>query len=83
MVAKDDFVADMSEVLKGQTAVVTGSSSGIGRAIALELAGAGAHVLVHARRNGHDAEQVPARRVESNGFDRAGFRLLPGVGDEA
>ncbi|HEX2473976.1 MAG TPA: SDR family NAD(P)-dependent oxidoreductase, partial [Lacipirellulaceae bacterium] len=37
--------------LSGQTAVVTGSSSGIGRAIALELAHAGADVLVHARQN--------------------------------
>jgi 3-oxoacyl-[acyl-carrier protein] reductase len=51
-------VADTAEILKGQTAVVTGSSSGIGRAIALALADAGANVLVHARQNGHDAEQV-------------------------
>jgi 3-oxoacyl-[acyl-carrier protein] reductase len=56
--AGDDLVADAAEILKGQTAVVTGSSSGIGRAIALELANAGANVLVHARRNGHDAEEV-------------------------
>ena len=55
--AKDDFVAEAAELLKGQTAVVTGSSSGIGRAIALELADAGANVLVHARRNGNDAEE--------------------------
>jgi 3-oxoacyl-[acyl-carrier protein] reductase len=36
--------------LAGQTAVVTGSTSGIGRAIALALAEAGANVLVHGRR---------------------------------
>lgn len=36
--------------LLGLTAVVTGSTSGIGRAIALELAAAGADVLVHGRR---------------------------------
>jgi len=42
--------------LTGQTAVVTGSSSGIGRAIALELAAAGASVLVHARANRQGAE---------------------------
>jgi 3-oxoacyl-[acyl-carrier protein] reductase len=46
--------------LNGLTAVVTGSSSGIGRAIALELAAAGADCLVHARRNRAGAESVAA-----------------------
>jgi 3-oxoacyl-[acyl-carrier protein] reductase len=54
--------------LKGQTAVVTGSSSGIGRAIALALAEAGANVLVHARQNGRDAENV-ALHARSRGQD--------------
>ena len=44
--------------LAGKTAVVTGSSSGIGRAIALELAAAGADVLVHARSSHRAAEAV-------------------------
>jgi len=44
--------------LSGRRAVVTGSSSGIGRAIALELAAAGADVLVHGRRSPQAAEQV-------------------------
>ena len=47
----------MSE-LAGKTAIVTGSSSGIGRAIALELASAGANVLVHARSSHRAAEAV-------------------------
>ncbi len=51
---------DTAEQLTGQIAVVTGSSSGIGRAIALELALAGADVLVHARRNRQGAEQTAA-----------------------
>lgn len=55
---------DASEILKGQTAIVTGSSSGIGQAIAIELAAAGANVLVHARRNRQGAEDV-ALRVRS------------------
>jgi len=38
---------DSPSTLSGQWALVTGSSSGIGRAIALELAAAGANVLVH------------------------------------
>jgi len=36
--------------LEGKTAIVTGSSSGIGKAIALRFAGEGARVVVAARR---------------------------------
>ncbi len=50
----------MSSELDGFTAVVTGSSSGIGRAIALELAAAGADCLVHARQNRAGADAVAA-----------------------
>ena len=35
--------------LAGRTALVTGSSSGLGEAIAHRLASSGAHVLVHGR----------------------------------
>jgi 3-oxoacyl-[acyl-carrier protein] reductase len=51
-------MASIDNSLSGKTAVVTGSSSGIGRAIALELARAGANVLIHARRNRAGAEEV-------------------------
>src|SRR5262245_57355459 len=44
--------------LTGQTALVTGSSSGIGRAIALELARAGADVIIHRRSAEQAAEAV-------------------------
>ena len=44
--------------LLGTKAVVTGSSGGIGRAIALELARAGADVLVHAGRNRSAGERL-------------------------
>ena len=45
-------------MLKGQTALVTGASRGIGRAIALRLAGAGAELLLHYHSNQAAAESV-------------------------
>jgi len=44
--------------LAGLTAVVTGAASGIGQAIALELATAGAHVVIHTRANQAGATQT-------------------------
>lgn len=53
--------------LMGMKAVVTGSTSGIGRAIALELARAGADIIIHGRQPGpreaHVAAQVQAAGV--------------------
>jgi 3-oxoacyl-[acyl-carrier protein] reductase len=46
--------------LEGKTALVTGASRGIGRAIALALAKAGARVLVHYGRSAQDAESLLA-----------------------
>jgi 2-amino-4-hydroxy-6-hydroxymethyldihydropteridine diphosphokinase len=50
--------APSARELAGQCALVTGSTSGIGRAIALELAAAGADVVVHGRRSRDAAEEV-------------------------
>jgi len=47
--------------LTGRSAVVTGASTGIGRAIAIELARAGANVLVHTRAQRGKALEVAAR----------------------
>jgi NAD(P)-dependent dehydrogenase (short-subunit alcohol dehydrogenase family) len=44
--------------LKNKTALVTGASRGIGRATAVALAEAGAHVLVHYGRSAHEAESL-------------------------
>ena len=66
--------------LSGRSAVVTGSSSGIGRAIAVELAVAGADVVIHCARSIAAAEQV-ADAVRALG-GRAG--VIPAdLGDEA
>jgi len=55
-----------SRELAGRVAAVTGSSGGIGRAIALELAAGGADVIVHCRKS-IDAAQAVAREVEALG----------------
>jgi 3-oxoacyl-[acyl-carrier protein] reductase len=46
--------------LQNKTALVTGASKGIGRATALALAKAGAHVVVHYGRSAQEAESLVA-----------------------
>lgn len=55
---------------KGKHALVTGSSRGIGRGIALKLAKEGAHVAVHYFRNRESAQATleKIRELGSNGF---------------
>ena len=54
------------QLLKGQKALVTGGSSGIGKAVAIELAKAGAEVVVNYARGGDKAKEVVAE-IEKNG----------------
>ena len=52
--------------LKGRVAVVTGSSRGLGRAIAVKLAGLGARIVVNYRDN-QDAAEETLRLVREAG----------------
>jgi len=77
--------------LAGRVALVTGASKGIGRAIALELAEAGADLVINARGSaaldavaaeirarGRDVEAVPAERGDG-GRRPAGRRARRGA----
>lgn len=65
----------MTADLSGKIALVTGSSRGIGRAIALALANAGADVAVHCRVSRAEAEQV------ASSIHQSGQRALVLQGD--
>src|SRR6186713_2639746 len=65
--------------LSGRVAVVVGGTSGIGRAIALGLADAGADVVVTGRRASH-VEEV-AGQIEARG--RSSLRIPADVADVA
>jgi len=56
-----------SAPLAGQTALVTGASRGIGRAVALELASAGATVAVNYASSATAAEEVVAQIIATGG----------------
>jgi 2-amino-4-hydroxy-6-hydroxymethyldihydropteridine diphosphokinase len=55
----------LGKELQGLRALVTGSTAGIGRAIALELAAAGAAIIVHGRRS--DAAEEVADAIAERG----------------
>jgi 3-oxoacyl-[acyl-carrier protein] reductase len=72
--------------LDGKTALVTGASRSIGRAIALELAGAGASVVVGYRSAGSEAEEVAkeagGRAVQADVSDpEAAAKLVEEAGE--
>ena len=77
-----------TQSLKGRVAIVTGASSGIGRAIAIRLGEAGAHVFLAGRTESALAEGV--RAVEKAGgraaavvFDARDVKQVQGLVDNA
>ena len=66
-------MADLGIDLKDKTALVTGSSRGIGRAIALAFGRCGARVFVHYHRRTEAANEV-VQMIESSG----GYRCESG-----
>ena len=57
----------MMAALQNKTALVTGASRGIGRATAITLAEAGAHVIVHYGRSKQEAESLVAEIQRKGG----------------
>ena len=55
----------VNKVLKGQKALVTGANSGIGKAVAMSLANAGADVVVETQRRRGPDDGSPERNRPS------------------
>ena len=72
----------MPKPLEGKTVLVTGSTDGLGKAVALQLAGMGAEVLVHGRNEERGAALVETIKKSTPGcatFYRADFASLADV----
>jgi NAD(P)-dependent dehydrogenase (short-subunit alcohol dehydrogenase family) len=63
--------------LRGKTALITGASRNIGRAIALAFAAEGADLVLNTRANGDELDAVAAECA------KAGVRVVPVLGDIA
>jgi 3-oxoacyl-[acyl-carrier protein] reductase len=63
--------------LRGSVAIITGAATGIGRAVALELAGRGAHIVVNYAKSEADARETVAA------VEQLGVEALLAQGDVA
>ncbi len=58
--SQSNFPSNTSQLLSGNLFVVTGSSSGIGRSIAVTFAAAGANIVLHGRKQSPAIEETAA-----------------------
>ncbi|OAB43385.1 3-oxoacyl-[acyl-carrier-protein] reductase [Paenibacillus glacialis] len=72
----------MSKPLSGQVALVTGASRGIGRSIALNLAGLGANVVVNYSGNETAAQEVVAE-IQALGVESIALKANVGSSEQA
>lgn len=72
----------MSKPLSGQVALVTGASRGIGRSIALNLAGLGANVVVNYSGNEAAAQEVVAE-IQALGVEAVALKANVGKSEQA
>lgn len=77
--SEGNAMAAATSNLAGKTVLVTGATHGIGRAVALRLASAGAHVAIHGR-SGAAADEVAAELAALGGCSG---RFLADLGDAA
>ncbi|MGF7048692.1 3-oxoacyl-[acyl-carrier protein] reductase [Paenibacillus sp. DS2015] len=72
----------MSKPLSGQVALVTGASRGIGRSIALTLAGDGANIIVNYSGNESAAQEVVAE-IQAMGVEAIALQANVGKSEQA
>jgi 3-oxoacyl-[acyl-carrier protein] reductase len=72
----------MNKMLEGKVAIVTGASRGIGRAIAVVLAGEGAKVVVNYHSSAAAAEEV-VQQIQKAGGQAVAFKANIGDFEEA